>query len=65
MPVRLAIARSGGVVERMEVPVEVWLSGARRHVLRLADEPRVERVTIDPEERFPDVDRSNNELVVR
>jgi hypothetical protein len=65
MPVRLAITRAGGAVERREVPVEVWLSGARRHVLRVPDEPAVQRVAIDPEERFPDVDRSNNELVVR
>jgi hypothetical protein len=65
MPVRLAITRAGGAVERMDVPVDVWLSGARRHVIRIPDSPRVERIAIDPEERFPDVDRRNNEIVVR
>ncbi|HSJ62285.1 MAG TPA: M1 family metallopeptidase [Gemmatimonadaceae bacterium] len=65
MPVRLAITRAGGAVERMEVPVEVWLGGARRHVIRIPDSPRIERIAIDPEERFPDVDRGNNEIVVR
>ena len=65
MPVRLAITRAGGAVERREVPVEVWLNGARRHVLRVPDEPAVQRVAIDPEERFPDVDRSNNDIAVR
>jgi hypothetical protein len=65
MPVRLAITRSGGVVERIEVPVDVWLSGVRRHVLRVPDAPAIERVAIDPDERFPDVDRSNNSVMVR
>jgi hypothetical protein len=65
MPVRLAITRAGGGVERMEVPVDVWLAGATRHTVRIPDAPRIERIAIDPEERFPDVDRSNNEIVVR
>src|SRR5690606_22872806 len=60
MPVRLAITRAGGAVERIEVPVDVWLSGVRRHVLRVPDAPAIEGVTIDPDERFPDIDRSNN-----
>jgi hypothetical protein len=65
MPVHLAITRAGGTVERIEVPVEVWLQGARRHVVRVPDSPSIERVAIDPDERFPDTDRSNNQLVVR
>ena len=65
MPVRLAITRAGGAVERLEVPVEVWLNGARRHTIRIPDSPRVERIVIDPEERFPDVERENNEIEVR
>ena len=65
MPVRLAITRAGGAVERLDVPVEVWLAGARRHTLRVPDAPAVQRVAIDPDERFPDIDRSNNALEVR
>ena len=60
MPARVAITREGGAVERAEVPVSVWLAGARRHTLRVAGTPHVTRVEIDPEERFPDVDRANN-----
>jgi hypothetical protein len=65
MPVRLTITRAGGAVDRMEVPVDVWLNGARRHAVRIPDSPRIERIAIDPEERFPDVERGNNEIVVR
>ncbi|HEX6315555.1 MAG TPA: hypothetical protein VFZ73_11875, partial [Gemmatimonadaceae bacterium] len=65
MPVRLTITRTGGVADSLEVPVDVWLNGARRHTIRIPDSPRIERIAIDPEERFPDVDRGNNEIVVR
>jgi len=60
MPVRLAITRADGTVERQVIPVEVWLSGARSHVITLPDPATVTAVEIDPEMVFPDVDRSNN-----
>jgi hypothetical protein len=73
MPVRLAIRRDGGAervaggaeggaeatVEWVEVPVDVWLSGARRTVVRVPHAATVAALEIDPEEAFPDVDRSN------
>jgi hypothetical protein len=60
MPVRIAVTRSDGSVDRYEVPVEVWLTGARRHVLRVPRGDTVMRVEIDPERRFPDVAPGNN-----
>ena len=59
MPVRLAITREGGVVERVEVPVDVWLGGATRHVARVRSAPAIVRVEIDPEHLFIDIDRRN------
>jgi hypothetical protein len=59
MPVRLAVTRAGGNVDRVEVPVDVWLSGARRHTIRIARRPAVTQVAIDPEGLFVDVDREN------
>jgi hypothetical protein len=61
MPVRLAITRAGGQVERVEVPVDVWLAGGgtRRHIVRVRRSPEVTKVEIDPEGAFPDTDRSN------
>jgi hypothetical protein len=37
-----------------------WLAGARRHAVRLPAAAAVTRVEIDPDHRFPDIDRSNN-----
>jgi len=60
MPVRLAITLAGGETRRVVVPVDVWLRGARRHREVLEVPGRVERVAIDPEERFPDADPRDN-----
>jgi aminopeptidase N len=60
MPVRLAITRSDGRVERRVIPVDVWLAGARQYTLTLDAAPPITSVEIDPEHVFPDVDRSNN-----
>jgi hypothetical protein len=59
MPVLLAVTRSDGTVQRVDVPVEVWLAGVRRHAVRVAARPSVVRVEIDPDALFPDVDRAN------
>ena len=60
MPVRLAIARADGRVERQVVPVDVWLAGARRHTVYLDAPATITAVEIDPENVFADIDRSNN-----
>ena len=45
-------------MQRLEVAVDVWLRGARRTAVRVAREPRIVRITIDPRALFPDVDRA-------
>jgi hypothetical protein len=59
MPVRLAVTREGGAVERVVLGEGAWLAGSRRQVVRLADSPPITRLEIDPEHAFPDTDRSN------
>ena len=59
MPVRLVVTRSDGRVERVELPVDTWLGGARRQVVRVAARPAVTKVEIDPEGLFPDMNRKN------
>jgi hypothetical protein len=59
MPVRLAITRADGGVQRIELPVDVWLRGARTATERVASEPAVTRVEIDPEGAFPDIERGD------
>jgi hypothetical protein len=59
MPVRLVVTRADGSVQRTTIPVDVWLGGARRYTARVAAEPEVVRVEIDPDGDFPDIDRGN------
>src|SRR5574337_481138 len=59
MPVVLAVTRADGSIQRMALPVSVWLGGARRVAVHIAGAPQVTRVEIDPGELFPDVDRTN------
>jgi hypothetical protein len=60
MPAQVLITRADGAVERAEVPVEVWLGGARSHELRVRASPRVIKVEVDPSPAWPDVVRGNN-----
>ncbi len=62
MPVRLAVTR-GDKVERIDIPVDVWLKGAKQYTLSLPAVPAITAVEIDPDKVFPDVDRSNNRWV--
>lgn len=59
MPVRLALTRTGGAVERIEIPVERWLENRRSVSIAVGARPAIVRVEIDPEAAFPDLDRSN------
>ncbi|HEX4681799.1 MAG TPA: M1 family metallopeptidase [Gemmatimonadaceae bacterium] len=63
MPVRLAITRIDGRVERMTIPETVWLRGARSTTISLDSPATIQSIEIDPERAFPDVDRSNNRWV--
>ncbi len=60
MPVRILITRENGDVDRREVPVDVWLAGARRTAITVPPGAEVVRVEIDADQAFPDVDRENN-----
>ena len=59
MPVRLVVTRTDGHTDSLTVPVDVWLGGAKRTTVRLAKEPAVKSIEIDPGHEFPDVDRDN------
>ena len=60
MPARLTITRDDGSVQHVEVPVGVWLAGARRHTLHLGATPAIRRVELDAEHRFPEANRDDD-----
>jgi hypothetical protein len=59
MPVHLVVTRADGRADSLNVPVDVWLGGARRTTVRVAKQPAVRSIEIDPAREFPDVDRDN------
>jgi hypothetical protein len=59
MPVILVVTRETGTPDTVTVPVDVWLGGAKRTSVRVAREPTVKKIEIDPANEFPDLDRGN------
>jgi hypothetical protein len=59
MPAIVEVTLSDGSTVRREVPVETWLEGAREATVTV-DAADVQKVEIDPDLAFPDLDRSNN-----
>ena len=59
MPVHLVVTRAEGPADSLDVPVDVWLGGAKRTTVRIAKTPTVKSIEIDPAHDFPDVDRDN------
>lgn len=60
MPVDLKITLDNGNTLHRRLPVETWLSGATDAVVTIDSDSPVRRVEIDPDHRFPDVNRMNN-----
>jgi hypothetical protein len=58
MPARLTLTMADGSTLSREVPVEVWLNGARR--ARVTVPGTVTRVEIDAAHDFPDANRADN-----
>jgi hypothetical protein len=58
MPVMLAITRADSTVQRIDIPVTVWLTGARRHTINVARRPDIVHMEIDPDGLFPEINRA-------
>ena len=59
MPVELGLLMDDGSTQRVSLPVEIW--GLRStYTALIAGPKKVNSVTIDPDNWYPDVDRSNN-----
>lgn len=61
LPARIRVEMEGGSVLEREVPVSHWLRGNTRAEIRVpVPVGNLRRVVVDPEGRFPDVNRQNN-----
>ncbi len=60
MPVYLVATTASGDAIRRQIPVDVWLAGARTATLDIETTDPIVSVQIDPELYFPDVDLTNN-----
>jgi hypothetical protein len=58
-PVIVEITYAGGDTEVLKVPVEHWLKGQRSYILEVS-KTGILKVLLDPDEKLPDLDRSNN-----
>ncbi len=59
MPVHLVVTRSSGEPQTVDIPVSVWFTGEKRTSVRIAQEPSIKTIEIDPKREFPDIDRGN------
>lgn len=60
MPSQLLATTATGDTVTATIPVETWLAGTRSAQITLQAPGPVVRVELDPEQLFPDVDRTNN-----
>ena len=59
LPLEMDLAYDDGSTERVTLPVEMWNLGPR-FAYRVRSARPVRRVTVDPRQALPDIDRSNN-----
>ncbi|HUB61123.1 MAG TPA: M1 family metallopeptidase [Puia sp.] len=59
MPVTVEVTEANGKTGWVKLPVEVWMHGPVWK-FHYASTDKVTQVAVDPESRYPDVDRSNN-----
>ncbi len=61
MPVTLEIKEDNGTTNRIKLPVEIWMKGNTWKV-HYPSTGKITEVTIDPDNRYPDADTSNNTI---
>jgi hypothetical protein len=59
MPIHLVVTRTTGTADSVSVPANVWFDGTKRTTVRVAREPGVKSIELDPRHDFPDLDRGN------
>lgn len=60
MPATVEITMDDGSTLTRNIPVDRWLQGATRAIITIDQPGDVNKVVIDPEKNYPDVNRQNN-----
>ncbi|MEG3659385.1 M1 family metallopeptidase [Arenibacter palladensis] len=60
MPVIIKMIQTNGQTETIRLPVEIWARGSN-WTFKYASKSKIDKVIIDPENQFPDLERKNNE----
>lgn len=58
-PVLLTVEETGGAVQHLKIPVDVWKYGATAEI-QVRTSSTIRKVVLDEKEELPDIDRSNN-----
>ena len=61
MPVTVEVKEENGATNRVKLPVEIWMKGSTWK-FHYPSTGKITQVTIDPDERLPDADTSNNTI---
>lgn len=61
MPVTVEVKEANGTTNRVKLPVEIWMKGGTWK-FHYPSTDKIVQVTIDPDQRYPDSDLSNNTL---
>jgi len=59
MPVLLRVKETNGKIHEIILPVEIWQRGAE-WIFTVPSTSEIKEVTIDPDKKLPDTDRTNN-----
>jgi hypothetical protein len=59
MPVVIRISQANGKTETIQLPVEIWARGSK-WTFEYASTSAIDKIIIDPENQFPDLERQNN-----
>jgi hypothetical protein len=59
MPVTVEVKESNGTTNRIKLPVEIWMHGPVWK-FHYASTSKIDQVTIDPDQRYPDTNSGNN-----
>ncbi|MBN8687164.1 MAG: M1 family metallopeptidase [Chitinophagales bacterium] len=59
MPVLLRVKETNGKIHEIILPVEIWQRGAE-WIFTVPSTSEIKEVTIDPDKKLPDADRTNN-----